>query len=635
MSGSNRKKVANTLSFYRMETDEISEQCIAPSFVNGLEAYDSEVNLEFDENLISNEFAIKLCLDYEFGEELPSFVWKMKKSNRNKKRAMENLNLFYQDIRPSSSAGGLLTQEEAEKEALAIKISQKFALLEEERPAEALGKLSDVLCQVGVTTIIAKFLILDIPIDRGALIVVGRGFLHTMESDNDDEEEYMIKRNKFGAPIYGPKPVPYLNCTNPEDRSSAIQTVTNPFRKNSVWKKAVSILGSLPVPLKQVNWKPDYKGSYTKEKEATRQWRTEIRLTDPYGNIYLQGFTTKKTDQKLSKYHKLSDIMSPNWFMEYSTRSTWNKGTPGTHDGEAGSSRSKRLRQHEIVEEVFLPQVHHEFLLWEGCSRDTKSRAFNINEPIYVELCHKFYSIYEFDEVYVDDELQSKNIIKFRLGGRAHSLTLLEFAQRLGLYQAVELEEDGFNVYFEGGLRNDDNFNAKDYWLSISREDNLGLSRSHTSTIRNLILRVFHKITTYGLCQKTTGYDKVQKNDLWLLSMFDARHQNRYANIDWVITRWMKRKGAETQKESQICCGQFISKLARKYRVLTEDVVRSLSASVYCRDLDSTSLRDLIDSEGKLIPEDPQPGVPRVGIHMPPRASMQDLYDKMGRMEIR
>ncbi|GKC76509.1 hypothetical protein Tco_1127283, partial [Tanacetum coccineum] len=198
--------------------------------------------------------------------------------------------------------------------------------------------------------------------------------------------------------------------------------------------------------------------------------------------------------------------------------------TMGTHDDEVGSSRSKRSRQNETVEEVLLPQVHHEFLLWEGCSRDAKFR--------------------------------------------------------LGLYQAVELDEEGFNVYFEGGLRSDEHFNAQEYWLSISREENLGLSRSHTSTIRNPILR-------------------------------------------------MKRKGAGTQKESQICYGQFISKIARKCRVLTEDVVRSLSALIYCRDLDTITLRGLIDSEGKLIPEDPQSGVPRVGIPRPPRASMQDLYDRM------
>nr|GEV92072.1 hypothetical protein [Tanacetum cinerariifolium] len=65
------------------------------------------------------------------------------------------------------------------------------------------------------------------------------------------------------------------------------------------------------------------------------------------------------------------------------------------------------------------------------------------------------------------------------------------------------------------------------------------------------------------------------------------------------------------------------------------DVVRSLSALIYCWDLDTTTFRDLVDSDGKLIPEDPQPGVPRVGIPRPPRASMQDLYNRMGRMEIR
>ncbi|GJW72776.1 hypothetical protein Tco_0132146 [Tanacetum coccineum] len=170
----------------------------------------------------------------------------------------------------------------------------------------------------------------------------------------------------------------------------------------------------------------------------------------------------------------------------------------GTHDDEAGSSRSKRSRQYETVEEELLPQVHHEFLLWEGCNRDAKSR--------------------------------------------------------------------------------------------------------------NPILRVIHKMITYGLCQRMAGYDKIQKNDLWILSMFDARHQNGYANVAWLIARWMKRKGAGTQKESQICYGQFISKIARKCKVLTEDV---------------------------LIPEDPQPGLPRVGIPRPPIASMQDLYDKIGRMEIR
>nr|GEZ18563.1 hypothetical protein [Tanacetum cinerariifolium]GEZ55399.1 hypothetical protein [Tanacetum cinerariifolium] len=377
----------NALSFYKMEIDEISEWYIEPCFVNGLEAYDGEINLAFDENLISNEFAIKLCLDYEinkgkklvkkelivalrgelyvvkfiinlkevnfehgvilgrsfmrlakgvvdfdkgFREELPPFECKMGKSHRNKKRAIENLNLFYQDIGPSSLAGDHLTQEEAEKKALKDKV-------------ELYGK--------------------------------------TVK-----EEEDIVKR---------------------------------------------------------------IKGEALKEKDDPGVFIFPIRLE--------------------GKLHE--------------------------HMTEKPKSRSKPPRQHKKVEELLLPPVHYEFLLWEGCSREAKSR--------------------------------------------------------------------------------------------------------------------------------TTGYDKIQKNNLWLLSMFDAGHQNKYANVAWVIAKWMKRKGAGTQKESQICYGQFISKLARKCRVLTKDVVRSLTAPIYCRDVDTTTLRDLIDSDGKLIREDPQPGVPRVSIPRPPRASME------------
>nr|GFD34369.1 hypothetical protein [Tanacetum cinerariifolium] len=84
-----------------------------------------------------------------------------------------------------------------------------------------------------------------------------------------------------------------------------------------------------------------------------------------------------------------------------------------------------------------------------------------------------------------------------------------------------------------------------------------------------------------------------------------------------------------------MCYGQCITKIARKTRVLTDDVIRSMSALIYCRDLDMNTLKELIDSEGRLISEDPQPGVPRFGIPRPLRASMQDLYDMMGSVEIR
>ncbi|GKE12630.1 hypothetical protein Tco_1416181, partial [Tanacetum coccineum] len=84
-----------------------------------------------------------------------------------------------------------------------------------------------------VTMILAKFLLLDIPIDCDVPIVVGRSFLYTCgaimntikgttstfdgivhkkfyvanvrnsheESDSDDEEEYFLKRDEMGKPF--------------------------------------------------------------------------------------------------------------------------------------------------------------------------------------------------------------------------------------------------------------------------------------------------------------------------------------------------------------------------------------------------------------------------------------------------
>nr|GEV47043.1 hypothetical protein [Tanacetum cinerariifolium] len=511
-----------------METNEVSERYIAPCFWNGLEAYDGEINLAFDENLISNEYVVKLLdyevnkankrgnhclsrtgpveddyekteksmddwdqlLDFNFddipqldGEELSSFVCKMGKSSRNKKRSMENLNLFYQDIGTSSSTGRNLTQEKAAKEALALRISKKFALLEEVRPVlETMtyhNKYKKVLDEIWKNKVeldgmilVGEFLytiggIFNTPerlfsnfdgICHQTFRAARSDVLRTAKSDNDDEEEYEIKRNKFRAPIYGPKPTTCLNCNDPAE----------------LWEEKMMKLDHQD-PNDLDNLKP---------------WR-KYCFCKFIMNSYYRKVATKMQSLEIDNMIRI------------------------------------KLREVESNEEIFT------FVAW--------LRAFNINEPIYSELCHEFYSTYEFD--------------------------------KLGLYHAEELDEPNF----EGDSQNDHLWLVSDdYW-----------------------------------------YDKIQKNDLWLLSMFDARHQNGYTNVAWLIARWIKRKGVGTQKESQICCGQFIMKLARKARVLSDEVLRSLSALIYYRDLDTTTLRDFLDSKGRLIPEDPQPGVSRVGIPRP------------------
>ncbi|GJU21957.1 hypothetical protein Tco_1155299 [Tanacetum coccineum] len=427
------------------------------------------------------------------------------------KKSMDDWDQYW----TSSSTGRHLTKKEAEKEALALRISQKFALLEEDKvelvgmivkeeeeainkvkcealkekdnprafifPIRLEGKVNkNALSDTGLDINTMPYRIYEQlgreeikKVDRGIIMInhtqaKAMGILTNVlfQSDSDDEEEYEIKRNKFGAPIYGPKPAAYLNYNDSAKRSLALQAVINLFQKISVWKKAT------------IGGNDDVAGS--SRSKHSRQYETMEE-----------------------------DILN-------------GMGC----DGEIDDILRIKLREAESNKEIFTSVV------W--------IRDFNIKEPIYLELCHEFYSTYEFDEVCANDELQTKKIIKFRLGGHAYSLTLLEFARRLGLYHAKELDEDGFDV-------------------------------------------------------EKTG----------------------------------------TQRESQICYGQFITKIARKARVLNDVVLRSLSALIYCIDLDTTTLRELIDSEGRLILEDPQPSVPRVGITRPPRASKKDLYKRMCNMEIR
>ncbi|GJX82278.1 hypothetical protein Tco_0331759 [Tanacetum coccineum] len=231
------KKVTKVFTFYKMETDEVSDRYVAPCFVNGLEDYDGEINLGKEENMISNEFAVKLCLDYEekFGHKVirkelimalrgeiyfVKFIIKPEQDDvepgvifgRSFMRLTKGIADFghgtitiYPELDPflddSEESGKSLDGEMSIEEEEAINKIKGEALIEKEDPgaddaetvnkgitmlnhskAEPMGVIKNVFCQVRVTNIIAKFLILDMPIDRDTPVLVRRGFLHTCSS---------------------------------------------------------------------------------------------------------------------------------------------------------------------------------------------------------------------------------------------------------------------------------------------------------------------------------------------------------------------------------------------------------------------------------------------------------------------
>ncbi|GJX60627.1 hypothetical protein Tco_0292017 [Tanacetum coccineum] len=153
------------------------------------------------------------------------------------------------------------------------------------REAEVTGQLVNVLCQVRFTTLFAKFLILEIPIDWDTPIVVGRGFLDMIGGNID---------------------IPNRIFTTFDGRT----------------------------------------------RQTFRAAKSEkIRITE------------SDSDNK----------------EDY---------TSGTYDHEVGSSRAKRSRNVETVEEALLPDVHHEFLEWRGCSREAKSRYNSRNPESGMQIWH-------------------------------------------------------------------------------------------------------------------------------------------------------------------------------------------------------------------------------------------------------
>ncbi|GKB18701.1 reverse transcriptase domain-containing protein, partial [Tanacetum coccineum] len=89
-----------------------------------------------------------------------------------------------------------------------------------------------------------------------------------------------------------------------------------------------------------------------------------------------------------------------------------------------------------------------------------------------------------FEENVSHDDLMEKKIMKFRLGGNTHTFTLLEFARALGLYNREEFADRHFKYYFKSGVRDDSQFREEKYWVSVSSEDSVRLSRTWADLYR-------------------------------------------------------------------------------------------------------------------------------------------------------
>nr|GEV17072.1 hypothetical protein [Tanacetum cinerariifolium] len=175
-ASSEQKREAKVFTFYRIK--EEGERYFTPCYVGELHAYDGEINLKYEKNLISNEFAVKLLVNPEEDDvelsvilgrlfmrltkgiadlgngiitihlELDPFLDNFEEIEKFEDDWDHLLDIDFGDILEIDEAGlppfvckkgkrkrnKKRALEKAAREALSIDICKSFSILEEERP---------------------------------------------------------------------------------------------------------------------------------------------------------------------------------------------------------------------------------------------------------------------------------------------------------------------------------------------------------------------------------------------------------------------------------------------------------------------------------------------------------------------
>ncbi|GJW67030.1 retrovirus-related pol polyprotein from transposon TNT 1-94 [Tanacetum coccineum] len=223
-ANSGGKRETKAIIFHKMETEEISDKFVAPCFVNGLEAYDGEINLAIEENMISNEFAVKLCLDYEEKSGHKVVKKELIVALRGEIYFVKFiLNLEEDDVEPGVVFGRSflrLTRIIADFGTGTVTIYPELDMfLESSIEEEKIVRVQDGESCRNKRKQLENYKLTYSDI---GCVMPAQTSLDIVESDSDDEEKYAIQINKFRAPIHGLKSAKYLNCSDPLDRSIAL-----------------------------------------------------------------------------------------------------------------------------------------------------------------------------------------------------------------------------------------------------------------------------------------------------------------------------------------------------------------------------------------------------------------------------
>ncbi|GJW54438.1 hypothetical protein Tco_0098523 [Tanacetum coccineum] len=112
-----------------------------------------------------------------------------------------------------------------------------------------------------------------------------------------------------------------------------------------------------------------------------------------------------------------------------------------------------------------------------------------------------------------------------------------------------------------------------DYWRDIYTDgDFLGPPPSYT-LIRDLVLRLFHRMMAHIIAGRSQAPEKVTVTDLFYLRGLDVGS----VNIPYLLARYRKRFDAGRKSGAHISRGQFVARLAKLFGLLTAEILGGLT----------------------------------------------------------
>ncbi|GJW08631.1 hypothetical protein Tco_1571054 [Tanacetum coccineum] len=180
-------------------------------------------------------------------------------------------------------------------------------------------------------------------------------------------------------------------------------------------------------------------------------------------------------------------------------------------------------------------------------------------------------------------DLDTIRALQFQLGGAKRRMSWREFILAMGLHTTKEIESTGFGTYWVDSARQiPDKGDLSAYWRGISSEgDFLGTAPSYTA-IRDLMLRLCHRLIACSIAGRSQAPEKVTVTDLFYLRSMDVDS----INIPYLLARYLRRFASGRKRGAMISEGQFVARLAENFRLLTEERLQGLTVAEGSTDVD-------------------------------------------------